>query len=178
MYLDEDSDLSSSNTWANKSIQDDNNDYFKRVFFWRIILHKTAHGNPIQNLFPCGNSPWHAEKSFRNLIISYRNQIVFTIFRLIWNQTDVRLLFQINQKMVDTIWFRVDLIKFRKYFSVCTTLFILQSSYCIIKTLKSIIDIPFSLLDGDARWNRLEALFSPPFGGQGGLNNCFDEQDG
>ena len=33
----------------------------------------------------------HAEKTFRNLIKSHRNQIVFTIFQLIWNQTDVRL---------------------------------------------------------------------------------------
>ena len=34
----------------------------------------------------------HAEKSFRKLIKSNRNQIVFTTFRLIWNQTDtVRL---------------------------------------------------------------------------------------
>ena len=33
----------------------------------------------------------HTEKSFRNLIKPTRNQIVFTIFRLIWNQTDVRL---------------------------------------------------------------------------------------
>ena len=33
----------------------------------------------------------HTEKSFRNLIESTRNQIVFTIFLLIWNQTDVRL---------------------------------------------------------------------------------------
>ena len=33
----------------------------------------------------------HTEKSFRNLIKSTRNQIVFTIFRLIWTQTDIRL---------------------------------------------------------------------------------------
>ena len=33
----------------------------------------------------------HTEKYFRNLIKSTRNQIVFTILRLIWNQTDVRL---------------------------------------------------------------------------------------
>ena len=33
----------------------------------------------------------HTEKSFRNLIKSNRNQIVFTIFRLIWHQKDVRL---------------------------------------------------------------------------------------
>ena len=31
------------------------------------------------------------EKSFPNLIEWNRNQIVFTIFRLTWNQTDVRL---------------------------------------------------------------------------------------
>ena len=33
----------------------------------------------------------HTEKSFRNLIESTRNQIVFTILKLIWIQTDVRL---------------------------------------------------------------------------------------
>ena len=33
----------------------------------------------------------HTEKSFRNLIESNQNQIAFTIFRLIWNQRDVRL---------------------------------------------------------------------------------------
>ena len=31
------------------------------------------------------------EKYFQNLIKATRNQIVFTTFRLIWNQTDVRL---------------------------------------------------------------------------------------
>ena len=33
----------------------------------------------------------HTEKSFRNIIKSTRNQIVFTIFRLICKQTDVGL---------------------------------------------------------------------------------------
>jgi len=33
----------------------------------------------------------HTEKYFRNLIKLTRNQIVFTIFRLIWNQKDGRL---------------------------------------------------------------------------------------
>ena len=32
----------------------------------------------------------HAEKSSQNLIKSNWNQIVFTIYRLIWKQTDVR----------------------------------------------------------------------------------------
>ena len=33
----------------------------------------------------------HTEKSFRNLTKSTRNQIVFNISRLDWNQTDIRL---------------------------------------------------------------------------------------
>ena len=32
----------------------------------------------------------HTEKSFRNITKPNRNQIVFTILRLIWNQTNVR----------------------------------------------------------------------------------------
>ena len=69
--------------------------------------------------------PWHweervfrtrTEKSFRNLIKSTWNQIVFTIFQLIWNQTDTFVCFQINWKMVNTIWFQIDLIRF---FCVC-----------------------------------------------------------
>ena len=44
------------------------------------------------------------------------------------NQTEIRSyipfsdwsIVQINQKMVNTIWFQVDLIRFRKDFSVCT----------------------------------------------------------
>ena len=54
----------------------------------------------------------------RNFIKSNRGQIAFTIFRLIWNQTDVSVWFQINRKMVNTIWFRFDLIRFGKDFSV------------------------------------------------------------
>ena len=34
----------------------------------------------------------HADKSFRNLIKSTRNQIVYTIFQLLWNRTDFRLI--------------------------------------------------------------------------------------
>ena len=49
----------------------------------------------------------HIEKSFRNLIKLNRNQIVITMHRLIWiQQTDsVRLLFQINRKIVYTVWY-------------------------------------------------------------------------
>ena len=45
------------------------------------------------------------EESFRNLIKSNKNQIVFTIF-------------QINREVVNTIWFQFYLIRFRKDFSV------------------------------------------------------------
>ena len=59
----------------------------------------------------------HTEKYFRNRIKSSRNQIVFTIFQLIWNQTEVRLVR--NHSENDTIWLLIDLIRFQKYFSAC-----------------------------------------------------------
>ena len=55
----------------------------------------------------------HTEKYFRNLIKSNWNQIVFTIFQLICNQT-TSVWLQANGKMVNTIWFQFDLIRFRK----------------------------------------------------------------
>ena len=60
----------------------------------------------------------HTEKSFRNLIKSTRNQIVFTMHRLIWNSKRTSVWFQLNRKMVNTIWFRFDLIIFRKNFKI------------------------------------------------------------
>ena len=56
------------------------------------------------------------------------------IFEILLNETEIRLYLpfsdrfvtkrtsvwiQINHKMINTIWFRVDSIRFRKYFSVC-----------------------------------------------------------
>ena len=73
------------------------------------------------------------EKTFRNLVKSDRSQIVFTIFRLICNSkrtpifTIFRLIwnskrtFPINRKMVNTIWFRFQLTRFQKVFSLCCT---------------------------------------------------------
>ena len=56
------------------------------------------------------------EKSFRDIIKSNRNQIVVTI----WNvrKFGTSVWFEINWKMVNTIWFQVDSIRFRKDFSV------------------------------------------------------------
>ena len=52
----------------------------------------------------------HTEKTFPNLIKSTRNQIVFSIFRLIW--------IQFNRKMENKIWFLFDLSDFEKI-SLC-----------------------------------------------------------
>ena len=61
----------------------------------------------------------HTETTFWNLNKSTRNQIIFTSFRLIGTKRTF-VWFQINRKMINTIWFRVDLlIRFRKSFSVC-----------------------------------------------------------
>ena len=43
-----------------------------------------------QEFRPPPPSQTHTKKSFLNLIKSNRNQIVLSIFRFIWNQTDVR----------------------------------------------------------------------------------------
>ena len=50
----------------------------------------------------------HAEKSFRNFINSNRNQIVFTMHRLIWNLTEVRLVPNQSRKgkyNLISVWF-------------------------------------------------------------------------
>ena len=61
----------------------------------------------------------YTEKTFWNLINSNRNQIVFTIFRLIWNIKRALSVWQFKRKMVNTIWFRFELMRFQKVFSVC-----------------------------------------------------------
>ena len=48
---------------------------------------------------------------FSKPYLSNRNQIGFVIFRLIWNQTDASVWFQINRCMVNTIRFRFYLIR-------------------------------------------------------------------
>ena len=77
----------------------------------------------------------HAEKSFLNLIKSTRYQIVFTIFRFILEQQRTSVWFQINQKIVNIIWFRFDLIRFRKDFSVCIVLgYLILFAYSIAQS--------------------------------------------
>ena len=50
-----------------------------------------AFGRSMKVIFSTKNHWLLTEKSFRNNIIPNWNQIVFTIFQLIWKQTDVRL---------------------------------------------------------------------------------------
>ena len=48
-------------------------------------------GKERKSVYVSAGHALHTEKSFRNLIKTNRNQIEFTTFRLIWNQTDDRL---------------------------------------------------------------------------------------
>ena len=68
---------------------------------------------------------------------AFRKEVAYTqkkLFKIILNQPEIRLYLpfsdwfgtkqtsvclQINRKMVNTIWFQIDLIRFRKDFSVC-----------------------------------------------------------
>ena len=107
----------------------------------------SVRSNKIQKRFLCEEkSRAKSQRKFRgkytqrNLIKSNRNQIVFTIsdwFGTKW--TSVWL--QIKRKMVNRIWFRVDLIRFRKKFSVCMgeirMLQITKNNYLYIYTLYS-----------------------------------------
>ena len=60
----------------------------------------------------------HTEKYFQNFIKLNRNQIVFTISDH-FKTKRTSVWFQINRIMVNTIWFRLDFIRFLKDFSVC-----------------------------------------------------------
>ena len=63
------------------------------------IIHKISNNNYAYNfivsimciIISTGYVQVHKEKTFWNLVNSHRNQILFTICRLIWNQTDVHL---------------------------------------------------------------------------------------
>ena len=66
-----------------------------------IITPQSALSDPLMKVCVGGSlehgmlhDPWnmHTEKYFRNLIKSTRNQIVFTIFRFIWIQTNVHFI--------------------------------------------------------------------------------------
>ena len=90
-------------------------------FAWKMFCHDRygVSGNSAKSCV-------HTHKYFPDLLKSNRNQVVFTIFRVIWNQTDrIRLLFQINPKMVNTILFRFDFIRFRKN-SLCAENYLLN----------------------------------------------------
>ena len=58
------------------------------LFLYKFMWIKSLNNQVNNGIF---HQQPHTEKSFRNLIKSTRNQIVFTIFRLIWIQTNFRL---------------------------------------------------------------------------------------
>ena len=64
------------------------------ISIWNFInaSHRYPRQNTSENVpIYSGTVTIHTEKSFRNLIKSNRNQILFTIFQLSWNQKKVRL---------------------------------------------------------------------------------------
>ena len=81
-----------------------------------IILLGIARSAPKRELLsPRRTINVHTDKSFRNLIKSNQNQIVCTIFRLIWNQTDVRLVpnqLENGTYNLITVWFNKILERF------------------------------------------------------------------
>ena len=67
--------------------------------------HLGAHNTERRERLAASATVSTQEKFFRNLIKSNRNQIVFTIFRLIWNskRTVSVFGFKFNRKLVNTI---------------------------------------------------------------------------
>ena len=112
------------------------------------------------------------EKSFRNLIKSNQNQIVWTIFRLIWNQADIVRLVS-NQSnmyhrcMVNTIWFRFDLMQFWKDFSVCKLYYLFLSNWMEYDRADH---IPFNLVQN---WKQKCHRDHIPFNSKGKENKVF-----
>ena len=61
-----------------------------------------------RKLYDWRNGWTYTEKYFQNLIKSNRNEIVFTIFRMIWNQTDVLCVPNQSENVhynLITVWF-------------------------------------------------------------------------
>ena len=89
--------------------------YLEKKFFTDSTLLPTS--------IPYGHGhikDMHIEKSTSDSCWINRNQIVFTIFQLIWNQTKFRLVpNQSENGNYNQIW--VDLTRFRKEFSMCIT---------------------------------------------------------
>ena len=100
---------------------------FCNIWRWNygIIIVVNVETNNIQQ--------WHSEAMLRKLQ-KCTHRIFF--FEILLNQTEIKLYlpfsdwfgtkrtsvwFQINRKMVNTIWFRLELMRFRKdfFFSVC-----------------------------------------------------------
>ena len=90
-----------------------------QILFNTLYLKKNKSNQNMQQLCI------HTEKSFRNLIKSNWNQIVFIMHDLFHDYHDLfwsertSVWFQIIGKIANPIWFQLDLIRFRKDLSVC-----------------------------------------------------------
>ena len=93
------------------------------VFMVALYHDWVGHNRKVQKINPPLLTVWHlvcsthTEIFTKSYSIKPKSDCIYH-FALIWNQTDVCLLFKINRTMVNTIWFRFDLIKFRNNFSM------------------------------------------------------------
>ena len=89
----------------------------KSLDFKAVFLHRSARANLTKpHLHNMGEYRTHTKKSFLKLVKSNRNQIVFTIFRLIWNQTGVCFLTKAHLhtlRKLDFIFFIFSLLSVR-----------------------------------------------------------------
>ena len=120
---------------------------------WRLIV-----------LCKCGGLRLrlHTEKSFRNLIESTRNQIVFTIFWLIWIQTDsVRLVPNHSENGKYNLisgWFHFNKIA-KRFICVCTEFVKLQGYFNRPKQRMDPTDCLHSIwINGDSMVDQLWSI--------------------
>ena len=97
----------------------------KRIPYFLISCPKPSETRPVSLYL-------RTEKSFRNFIKSYRNQIIFTILRLIQNQTDVGLV--PNQKEND------------KYYLISVLFNYISKIFLCVQYLSKALNVLFSFL--------------------------------
>jgi len=74
----------------------------------------------VKNIVCLYISNWSIQRNLSEILLN-QHEIRFYLSFSDWYETKrPSVWFQINRKMVNTIWFRVDLIRFRKDFSTCT----------------------------------------------------------
>ena len=114
-----------------KRLKSEKNLKYDKIWQWSIIWKCSVNWQRIcsSGIPFMAQKYYHGTEKYKRLVPWHRN-----IFEILLNQSEIRLYlpfsdwfrskqtsawFQISRKMVNTIWFRFDLIRFKKYFSVC-----------------------------------------------------------